>query len=123
MPTGLLARAVRALPQHTVSRKAAGRPLALNAYFVFQSMPGLRRFLAAGDIVVATDYPRLGTAGPHPYLIGVSEGRAVLDAVRAARLLPDARAGYRLALWGHSPGGQAALSPRNSPGAMRRNSS
>jgi alpha-beta hydrolase superfamily lysophospholipase len=79
------------------------------AYFVFQSMPGLRQFLAAGDIVVATDYPGLGTAGPHPYLIGVSEGRAVLDAVRVAKSLPGARAGYRFALWGHSQGGQAAL--------------
>jgi acetyl esterase/lipase len=79
------------------------------AHFVFQSMPGLRELIARGDIVVATDYPGLGTAGPHPYLVGVSEGRAVLDSVRAARALPGTDAGSRFAVWGHSQGGQAAL--------------
>jgi hypothetical protein len=37
----------------------------------------------------ATDYPGLGTPGVHAYLMGESEGRAVLDSVRAARNLPD----------------------------------
>ena len=43
----------------------------------------------------------------HPYLVGVSEGRAVLDSVRAARTLTHA--GNRFAVWGHSQGGHAAL--------------
>ena len=30
-------------------------------------------------IVAATDYPGLGTPGPHPYLVGTSEGRAILE--------------------------------------------
>jgi alpha-beta hydrolase superfamily lysophospholipase len=59
--------------------------------------------------VAATDYPGLGTAGPHPYLVGVSEARAVIDAVRAARQLPGAQASDQYAVWGHSQGGQAAL--------------
>ncbi len=50
----------------------------------FDRIPGLRAILAQGRIVVATDYPGLGTAGPRPYLIGESEARAVLDSVRAA---------------------------------------
>ena len=62
-----------------------------------------------GYIVAATDYPGLGTTGPHPYLVGDSEARAVLDSVRAARAIPDARASARFAVWGHSQGGQAAL--------------
>ena len=45
----------------------------------------------------------------HPYLIGASEGRAVLDSVRAARDLPDAGASNRFAVWGHSQGGHASL--------------
>jgi pimeloyl-ACP methyl ester carboxylesterase len=45
----------------------------------------------------------------HPYLIGVSEGRAVLDSVRAARALPRSGASNRFAVWGHSQGGHAAL--------------
>jgi hypothetical protein len=43
---------------------------------------GLGDMLARGYVVTATDYPGLGTAGPHPYLIGESAGRAVLDSVR-----------------------------------------
>lgn len=79
------------------------------AIFIFQQIQGLRDMLDRGYAVVATDYPGLGTPGPHPYLVGVSEGRAVLDSVRAVRRLPGAHAGNRFAVWGHSQGGQAAL--------------
>jgi acetyl esterase/lipase len=70
---------------------------------------GLAQMLSKGYVVVATDYPGLGTSGIHPYLIGESEGRAVLDSVRAARALPDSGASNRFAVWGHSQGGHAAL--------------
>ena len=54
--------------------------------------------------------PGLGVPGIiHPYLIGISEGRAVLNSVRAARDLPDAGASNRFAVWGHSQGGHASL--------------
>ena len=79
------------------------------AYFVFQQMQGLREMVNRGYVVTATDYPGLGTAGPHPYLVGVSESRAVLDSVRAAREWPGAGGGRRYAVWGHSQGGQASL--------------
>jgi acetyl esterase/lipase len=73
------------------------------------TIPGLAEMVARGYVVVATDYPGLGTAGPHPYMVGVSEARAVLDSVRAARALPDSGASARFAVWGHSQGGHAAL--------------
>ena len=75
----------------------------------FQMIQGLRDMVERGYVVTATDYPGLGTPQTHPYLVGDSEGRAVLDSVRAARALPDAQAGSRFAVWGHSQGGQAAL--------------
>ncbi len=62
---------------------------------------GLRR---RGDRLSRTRY-----GGPHPYLVGVSEARAVLDSVRAAREMPGAGGGNRFAVWGHSQGGQASL--------------
>ncbi|MCW3798311.1 lipase family protein [Sphingomonas sp. BN140010] len=62
-----------------------------------------------GYVVVAPDYPGLGSAGPHPYLVGTATGRSVLDAVRAARNIPGAAAGKRFAVWGESQGGHAAL--------------
>lgn len=73
------------------------------------TIPGLEDMLARGWIVAATDYAGLGTPGMHPYLIGESEARAVLDSVRAARTMPKADAGDTFAVWGHSQGGHAAL--------------
>ena len=75
----------------------------------FASVQGLRQMLARGYIVAATDYPGLGTPEIHPYLVGISEARAVLDSVRAARQVPGAHANTRFAVWGHSQGGHAAL--------------
>jgi acetyl esterase/lipase len=75
----------------------------------FRSIQGLHQMLQRGFVVTATDYPGLGTAGPHPYLVGISEARAVLDSVRVARLMPGAGGGKMFAVWGHSQGGQAAL--------------
>ncbi len=80
------------------------------AIFRFQQIQGLRDMVFEhGYVVVATDYPGLGTEGPHPYLVGTSEARAVLDSVRAARQIPAVAAERRFAVWGHSQGGQAAL--------------
>jgi acetyl esterase/lipase len=79
------------------------------ALLLFQQIMGSRDFMREGYIIAATDYPGLGTPGPHPYLVGASEAHAVLDSVRAARAVAGAGAGNRFALWGHSQGGQAVL--------------
>jgi alpha-beta hydrolase superfamily lysophospholipase len=79
------------------------------ANFKFQQMQGLRELLSRGYVVAATDYPGLGTPGPHPYLVGRSEGHAVLDSIRAAREVAGEATLRRAALWGHSQGGQAVL--------------
>ena len=76
--------------------------------FAAFELPWIDDLLAAGYVVAATDYQGLGTPGVHPYLVGESEGRAVLDAARAARHLPTG-AGKRVLIAGHSQGGHAAL--------------
>ena len=76
---------------------------------IFDSIPHLQALIALDYVVAATDYPGLGTRGPHPYLVGESEGRAVIDSVRAARGIEKAGASTQYAVWGHSQGGQAAL--------------
>jgi acetyl esterase/lipase len=73
------------------------------------TVAGLDDMLARGYVIAATDYEGLGEPGMHPYLIGASEARSVLDSVRAARELPDAKATDRFAVWGHSQGGHASL--------------
>ena len=75
----------------------------------FQTIQGLRDMIARGYAVVATDYPGLGTPGPHPYLVGISEGRAVLDSVRASQSMAGIGKGQGFVVWGHSQGGHAAI--------------
>lgn len=62
-----------------------------------------------GYVMAATDYEGLGTPGRHPYLVGESEGRGVLDAALAATQLPGAEVSGRLAVAGYSQGGHGAL--------------
>jgi len=80
-----------------------------HAMLLFQQIQGLRELIGAGYVVAATDYPGLGGPGVHPYLVGDSEARAVIDNVRAARAIPGIGASNAFAVWGHSQGGQAAL--------------
>jgi hypothetical protein len=63
----------------------------------------------AGFVVVSTDYEGLGTPGRHPFLVGESEGRSMLDAARAARQLLGDDLGPDTAIAGYSQGGHAAL--------------
>jgi hypothetical protein len=65
--------------------------------------------VAKGYVVTATDYEGLGTNGVHPYLVGISEGRSVLDSIRAVQTLPDAHAAADSVVVGLSQGGHAAL--------------
>ncbi|HEY0186894.1 MAG TPA: lipase family protein [Cellulomonas sp.] len=71
--------------------------------------PAVDQLAANGWAMVATDYPGMGTEGDFPYLIGEGEGRAVLDAARAARQVPGVELAGQTAIWGHSQGGHAAL--------------
>jgi alpha-beta hydrolase superfamily lysophospholipase len=64
--------------------------------------------LKAGYAVAATDYEGLGTPGEHPHIVADSEGRGVIDAVRAAVQADPALSKTWFAV-GHSQGGQAAI--------------
>ena len=76
----------------------------------FKGIPDMSGALAQGWVLAMTDYPGLGTPGPHPYLVGESEARAVADSVRAAHQLDTGvQLDDRYAVWGHSQGGHSAL--------------
>jgi hypothetical protein len=49
----------------------------------------LEQLVQLGWVGVTSDYVGLGTAGPHPYLVGPSEARNVLDSLRAAHAIPE----------------------------------
>jgi len=67
--------------------------------------------IARGWTFLATDYEGLGTPLVHPYLVGLSEARGVLDIVRAAKQLPSSGvdADSPVMIFGHSQGGGSAL--------------
>jgi pimeloyl-ACP methyl ester carboxylesterase len=74
-----------------------------------QYILGLRELIAAGHIIVATDYPGLGTPGPIGYLVGKGQARAVLDSVRAVAQIKGLTFTSGYAVYGYSQGGHAAL--------------
>ena len=67
----------------------------------------LVELVTQGWVAVSTDYAGMGTAGPHPYLVGKAEAHNVLDAVRAAHEVLDLSP--KTLVTGHSQGGHAAL--------------
>jgi pimeloyl-ACP methyl ester carboxylesterase len=75
--------------------------------------PGMARSVAAsvirsGGVFVASDYEGLGPPGEHPYIVGHSAGRNVLDSIRAATELTGLEISASVA-FGESQGGGAAL--------------
>lgn len=70
----------------------------------------VKGLLARGYAVAMTDYEGLGTPGTHTYVNREVSGNAVLDSVRAAQRLPQARlpAAGPVALVGYSQGGGAS---------------
>jgi len=78
--------------------------------------------LARGFAVVVTDYEGLGMPGDHTYVVGRSEGRALLDGVRAAQRLAGTGLSAKspVGLMGYSQGGggsawAAQLAPTYAP--------
>lgn len=68
--------------------------------------------LARGYAIAMTDYEGLGTAGTHTYMDRLSQGRAVIDMVRAAQRLPGSglTPQHPVAFYGYSQGGAGAAS-------------
>ncbi|MDT0185236.1 lipase family protein [Microbacterium sp. ARD31] len=73
---------------------------------------GIEGLLQRGYAVAMPDYEGLGTAGVHTYMDRVAQGRATLDAVRAAQRLEGTglSAASPVGLMGYSQGGGAAAS-------------
>lgn len=70
----------------------------------------VKSLLDQGWAVVVTDYQGLGTPGIHTYMVGPAQGRAVLDAARAAQRLPGSGLSTNspVGIMGYSQGGSSA---------------
>jgi len=76
----------------------------------FDEQFAVNNLLTKGWAVAVTDYPGLGPPGAEEYSVGIAEGHAVLDVLRAATLLPGAglRTKAPISIEGYSQGGGAA---------------
>ncbi|MEV8504739.1 alpha/beta fold hydrolase [Actinoplanes sp. NPDC051475] len=83
-------------------------PSTNQAVFWPEARAAIAALLKKGWTVTAPDYPGLGTPESHPYLVGNSEGRSIIDSVKAARSL-DSALTTQYAVDGHSEGGQGSL--------------
>ena len=83
-------------------------PSANRNMFWPEARAAVAELLKRGWTVAAPDYPGLGAEDEHPYLVGNSEARSVIDSVKAARNL-DKALSAQYVVDGHSQGGQASL--------------
>jgi len=83
-------------------------PSANQGVFWPEARAAVKALLQKGWTVAAPDSPGLGTAQAHPYLIGDSEARSIIDIVKSARRM-DSTLGFQYVIDGHSQGGQGAL--------------
>ncbi|MDQ7805108.1 lipase family protein [Amycolatopsis sp. A133] len=85
-------------------------PSAMIGIGAFYEQPGLDDLLDAGYAVAVPDYEGYRTAPETTYVVGRSEGPAVIDAVRAAQRLGAAglSASAKVVFRGYSQGGGAA---------------
>lgn len=89
----------------------------LNQYFLIggnsytdYGLPAIEAFIRAGYVVVATDYQGLGGGGRHQYAVAVTNGRDVINSVRAVSSEKLGGAGKSSVALGWSQGGGAILS-------------
>jgi pimeloyl-ACP methyl ester carboxylesterase len=88
----------------------------LNEYFLVggnswtdYGLPNVEAFIKEGYVVVATDYQGLGGGGRHQYAVAATQGRDVIDSVRAASVLAASGAGKKAIVYGWSQGGGATI--------------
>jgi hypothetical protein len=102
---GVVAYAIgtHGLANYSAPSRLISRGLEFEATFIAQQ-------LAHGHAVAITDYQGLGTPGDHPYVIGKTLGRNVLDALRAALTFGPAclDSTLPLGIMGYSEGGNAS---------------
>ena len=88
----------------------------LNQYFIVggnswtdYGIPAMEEFIKQGYVIVASDYQGLGGGGVHHYAISATQGRDVINAIRAAGALKEVGAGKKALVFGWSQGGGATL--------------
>jgi pimeloyl-ACP methyl ester carboxylesterase len=88
----------------------------LNEYFLVggnswtdYGLPAVEEFIRAGYVVIGTDYQGLGGGGKHQYAIAATNGRDLINSVRAVSTMMETGAGKKAVGYGWSQGGAAVI--------------
>lgn len=99
----------------------------LNEYFLVGGtswtdfgVPSVGDFITQGYVIVATDYQGLGGGGRHQYAVSGTQGRDVIDSIRAAGSLGLSGASRKAVVYGWSVGGGATLGAASMPDYMTK---
>lgn len=96
--------------------------VSLNQYFLTNGnswtdygLPNLDTFIEEGYVVVGTDYQGLGGGGRHQYVVSATQGRDVINSVRAVGSMTEISAGKKAVVYGWSQGGGTTISAASLP--------
>jgi pimeloyl-ACP methyl ester carboxylesterase len=96
--------------------------VSLNQYFLVSGnswtdygLPNLESLLKEGYVVVGTDYQGLGGGGKHQYVVSATQGRDVINSVRAVGSLKEVGPGKKAVVYGWSQGGGATIAAASMP--------
>jgi pimeloyl-ACP methyl ester carboxylesterase len=88
----------------------------LNEYFLVggnswtdYGLPAVEEFIRAEYVVIGTDYQGLGGGGKHQYAIAATNGRDLINSVRAVSTMKETGAGKKAVGYGWSQGGAAVI--------------
>lgn len=96
--------------------------VSLNQYFLTNGnswtdygLSNLDTFIEEGYVVVGTDYQGLGGGGRHQYVVSATQGRDVINSVRAVGSMPEIGAGKKAVVYGWSQGGGTTIAAASLP--------
>ncbi len=99
----------------------------LNLYFLIggnsstdYGLPALESFIRSGYVIVATDYQGLGGGGRHQYSVALTNGRDIINSIRAVSSEGLGGAGKTAVAMGWSQGGGAVLSLASDQGYLEQ---
>lgn len=99
----------------------------LNEYFLIGGtswtdfgLPAATEFIKQGYVLVATDYQGLGGGGKHQYAIAVTQGRDLINSIRAAGSMGLSGGSRKAAVYGWSQGGGSVLAAMSSTAYIKQ---
>jgi pimeloyl-ACP methyl ester carboxylesterase len=99
----------------------------LNQYFLIGGtswtdfgLPAANDFIKLGYVLVATDYQGLGGGGKHQYMVSPTQGRDLINSIRAAGSMGLSGNNKKAVIYGWSQGGSSVIAAASMPGYINQ---